>query len=154
LLCSDGDFQDKEENVTGQRVLLDTPNIKDLLALLRDAWENADKPRALSRITHIEPSFSESWGGIDIVNKDTEGEHFWLGIWWDEPSRLQFAFAPALYDRGQVEGVEGPEQLDWWPYVPFELLNEFFGKSRRSQLDDIREFVEITLKKLATAKQY
>jgi hypothetical protein len=140
--------------VTGHKVLLDTPNIKDLLALLRDAWENADKPRALSRITRIEPSIGDAWGGYHLLDEVTEGEHFWLGIWWNKPRSLQFLFAPALYDMNKVDGVKPLPKYDWWPYVSFELPNEFFGKSRRSQLDDIREFVEITLKKLATAKQY
>jgi hypothetical protein len=152
LPYSDGSFQYKEENVTAQRVVRDTPNMKNLLGLLTDAWDKADKPRALP-LMRAEPSFSEYWGGINIVNEETEGEHFWLGIWWRNPSQLQFAFAPALYDKDKVEGPKRDE-FDWWPYVPHELNGEFLDKSARSQLDDIQEFVDDTLKEFAKAKRY
>ena len=99
--------------------------------------------------------FCESWGGIYLLHKETEGQHFWLGIEWHKPCSLRFAFAPALYDKDQVKGAKA-DSFDWWPYVEFELPDEFFdkGKSRRSQLDDIQKFLDDTLAELDKAKQY
>ena len=156
LLYSDGNFQDKEENVTAQSVVRDTPNMKNLFELLKDAWDSADKPRGLP-LMRVEPSFSEDWGGIYLVNDKTAGDHFWLGIRWEKPYQLQFAFAPTLYDKDKdKDKVKGSkrDEFDWWPYVPRELTNEFLDKSRRSQLNDTRQFIEITLRKLVSAKQY
>jgi len=138
--------------MTAQKVVRDTPNMKNLFELLKQAC-NDFKPRALSTITTIEPSFSEDWGGFYLVNNKTAGDHFWLGIWWDKPYQLQFAFAPALYNKDKIEGWER-DAFDWWPYVPHELTNEFFTMSPRSQLNHIQKFVNDTLKEFAKAKRH
>lgn len=133
---------------------LDTPNVRNLIDLLTNAFAQASKPKALSHISKLQPWFSGDWGGIAVLNEHADGEHFWLGIWWDEPCSLRFEFAPALYKRERMPLATSPEKMDWWPYVRFPLTPKFLHKSRERQSADILNFVEDTLKALDHARQF
>jgi hypothetical protein len=110
--------------IRSKRITLDTPNLGVMLDILEYAYNSASKPKKLKDITEIEPWFSEGWGGIRFLNKETGGEHFWIGIWWDKPCLLRFEFVPGLYNKNKIPSAKDPQEYDWWPYLEFELSQD------------------------------